>query len=167
MHPFLDIKTNTLRRLASGEFVLVDTRYPDALCRGCADFATCPLASTVRRCALFVPVFVFRDDTHLDDTLFNTIRLGRAWSQRLAEGSEIGLYTKTTDVLRRAVVRRIYWDDDKAALLRLHASRNHLGMTLADPAAELERKLRSMYGNNFYNSAKGLTALYLSPKLTL
>lgn len=162
MRPFQTVRLNSLKKLPDKTYTLNSKEYADALCRACERFDRCAQASSVKACAEFIPVFVFSNPANLDKQSFNTIRLGRAWYERLESGQIIGLYDKKNDLMYRARVTSIYWDSNKVEHLREHASRNHLGQTFDNPAAGLARELIKAYGKNFFAKAKGLTSIYLT-----
>lgn len=162
MHAFQTVRLNALRRLPDNTYRLTSKEHEDALCRACESFTTCSRASTVKTCEDFIPVFVFTDPVNLDKQSFNTIRLGRAWYDRLESGQIIALYDKKFDRMFKARVTTIYWSDNKKDMLKEHAARNHLGQTFDNPPADLARSLINSYGKNFFANAKGLTAIYLS-----
>ena len=162
MRAFQTVRLNALRRLPDKTYRLTSKEHEDALCRACERFERCPQASTVKTCADFIPVFVFSDPTNLDKQSFNTIRLGRAWYERLESGQEVALYDKKFDRMFRARVTTIYWDSNKKEHLVEHAPRNHLGQATDNPALDLAKILISTYGKNFFAKANGLTAIYLT-----
>lgn len=162
MKAFQTVRLNALKRLSDNTFRLTSKEHEDALCRAWERFERCSQASNVKTCSEFVPVFVFSDPTNLDRQSFNTIRLGRAWYERLESGQIVALYDKKFDRMFRAKVTTIYWSNNKKDILKEHASRNHLGQTYDNPPADLARTLISSYGKNFFARANGLTAIYLT-----
>ncbi|MGI1988644.1 hypothetical protein [Shewanella glacialipiscicola] len=163
-HKFLAVKTNALRRKTDFSYTLTVAKNEDALCEACALYSDCPLrqSALVKRCTEFMPVFVFADGNNLDKAIFNTLRIGKSWSDRLSIGQTIALYDKHTGTMSKAKVINIDWDIDKDSMLANHAAMNHLGMELSNPATELEKILQNNYGKGFYSKSKGLTAIYLS-----
>ncbi|MGF1781129.1 hypothetical protein [Vibrio fluvialis] len=162
MKAFQTVRLSSLKRLPDNTFRLTSKEHEDALCRACERFERCPQASQVKTCAEFVPVFVFDNPVNLDKQSFNTIRLGRAWYERLESGQEVALYDKKFDRMFRAKVTTIYWSDNKKEILKTHAPRNHLGQSFDNPPADLARSLVNSYGKNFFAKANGLTAIYLT-----
>lgn len=161
MNHFQTVRLNALKRLPDRTYRLTSKLNGNALCVACSSYNECPKASTVKTCAEFIPVFVFSDPTNLDNQSFNTIRLGKAWHERLEPGQTISLYDAKNDHKFNMKVVSVHWSIDKEDLLEDHAALNHLGKTYNNPASDLKKKLINMYGKNFFANAKGLTALYL------
>ncbi|MFQ2789883.1 hypothetical protein ACK302_05070 [Aeromonas caviae] len=102
-------------------------------------------------------------NANLDLPLYNTIRIGKAWSDRLPVGTRVGVWDDVKRELSFSVVRENYWGQDKQLVLAAHAGRNHIGMTLDSPATDLAGVLANCYGKGFYAKSFGLSVLYLSP----
>lgn len=162
---FTTVKTNSLRRNPDSSYTLRLSSDKDALCKACALYNDCPTRQSkqIESCFDFMPVFAFTDGTNLDKAVFNTIRIGEAWSKRLEIGQTIAIYDKKADTLMMAKVVDIDWSIDKEIMLERHAAINHLGMNLSNPPSELSKILQNNYGKGFYSKSKGLTAIYLSP----
>ncbi len=165
MHTFLTVKTNALRRYPDNHYTLTSASNGNALCDACAASSECPMRNERKRCAQFVPVLRFAVNANLDLPLYNTIRIGKAWSDRLPVGTRVGVWDDVKRELSFSVVRENYWGQDKQLMLAAHAGRNHIGMTLDAPATDLAGVLANCYGKGFYAKSFGLSVLYLSPSL--
>ena len=163
MQTFLTIKTNALRRYPDNHFTLTCASNGNALCDACAASSECPMRYQKKRCDQFVPVLRFAVSANLDLPLYNTIRIGKAWSDRLPVGSRVGVWDDVKRELSFAEVKGNFWGKEKDLVLAEHAGRNHIGMTLASPAVELAGVLANCYGMGFYAKSFGLSVLYLSP----
>jgi hypothetical protein len=163
MYPFLSVKTNALRRFPNSEFTLTCRSNENALCDACAASDACPQRNSKKRCADFIPVLRFAINANLYSGLYNTIRIGKAWSDRLQPGQRVGIWDDVERRLTFAVVETSHWSEDKAEILNLHAGRNHIGMTLDSPASQMPGVLMNCYGNGFYTKSWGLSAIYLQP----
>lgn len=164
MHKFLSVKTNALRRIQTNEFTLTCSSNGNALCDACAASDECPQRNTKKSCADFIPVLRFAINANLYAGVYNTIRIGKAWSDRLQPGQRVGIWDDVEERLTFAVVEASHWSDDKQQILDLHAARNHIGMTLDDPAAQMPGVLMNCYGKGFYAKSWGLSAVYLRPE---
>lgn len=163
MPQFLTIKTNALRRQADAHFTLTSKHNGNALCDACAASSECPQRNAKTRCAEFIPVLRFAVNENLELPLWNTIRIGKAWSDRLPVGSRVGVWDDVRKVLSYATVVDNHWGENKVDVLAGHAAKNHIGMTLDNPAVELAEVLANCYGRGFYAKSFGLSVLYLQP----
>tara|TARA_B110000037_G_C16905808_1_gene418103 strand:+ start:336 stop:674 length:339 start_codon:yes stop_codon:yes gene_type:complete len=94
---------------------------------------------------------------------FNTFRLGRAWSARVEVGTTVSLVdVETKKSFGKAVVESLGIYDMETAYLD-HAQHNHLMLDKdADYArANMDKLLRSIYGNMFVASANAMSVIYL------
>lgn len=164
MHKFLSVKTNALRRFPGNEFTLTCSSNENALCDACAASDACPQRNSKKRCADFIPVLRFAVNANLYAGPYNTIRIGKAWSDRLQTGQRVGIWDDVERRLSFAKVEVSFWHDDKREILNTHAYHNHIGMTLEDPAAQLPTVLMNCYGKGFYTKSWGLSAIYLQPE---
>lgn len=119
----------------------------------------------VRRCAEFVPGIGFQDPSGLIDGC-NTMRLGKAWSERVTEGDMIGLIDVTNgEIFGEATVSSVAVGEPAPVLSR-HSRKNHLfierriGRTKA--AEAMAKMLPNIYGNLIWKNAKAITAIYLT-----
>ena len=150
MYPFLNIKTNALRRNSDREFTLTSRTNKNALCESCAAFNECPRNSTTLACKEFIPVIRFS----VNDGLFhqgrvNTIRTGQAWFKRLEVGGKIALWDGVVGRLLTAVITDLHWEKDKALFLSEHARFNHMVVSGTVYVSEMERLLKSQIGSFF------------------
>lgn len=163
MYRFLTVKTNALRRHADAHFTLTSKHNGNALCDACAASSECPQRNSKTRCADFIPVLRFSVNENLSLSLWNTIRIGKAWSDRLPVGTRVGVWDDVREELSFATVVENFWGEEKAQVLAGHAAKNHIGMTLENPAVELAEVLANCYGRGFYAKSFGLSVIYLRP----
>lgn len=161
MHKFLSVKTNALRRFPSNDFTLTCSSNENALCDACAASDACSQRNTKKRCSDFIPVLRFAVNANLYSGPYNTIRIGKAWSDRLQTGQRVGIWDDVERRLTFAIVEASFWGEDKQEILNQHAHHNHIGMTLEDPVAQLPGVLMNCYGKGFYAKSWGLSAIYL------
>lgn len=163
MNRFLTVKTNALKRFPDASYTLTCAADGNALCNACAASTTCPSVNTRQRCSEFVPVLQFAINDNLTLPLYNTIRIGKAWSDRLPVGARVGVWDGVKRELTYAKVKASFWGEDKQQVLDHHAANNHIGMTLEFPRRQMAEVLQRCYGKGFYARSYGLSAIYLSP----
>ena len=154
----LDTDTRQLRRSADGLYRSGGGKIP---CNHCGWSLDCPL-QPLTACSLFLPALPFTDETGLQK-VSNTVRVGRAWTQRLTPGQTVALYnTKTKVIFGHAEVLsmshgRIH------DILRDHAAANHLMLDLhpKDAPQTLFAWQRQNYGPRIIHDETSLTAIYL------
>lgn len=163
MNEFLTVKTNALRKSASGEFTLNSAKSPDALCHACGAFSACSMRLKRKACSQFIPVLRFAVNDGFDvGAKRNTIRVGRSWYQRLTTGSRIGLWDNSEKRLLYATVNQVYWGLDKDEFLKEHAQYNHMVVAGKCAVEDFKQLLISCTGRGFYTNAKGLSAVYFT-----
>lgn len=120
------------------------------------------ISITLTECMDYQFPLVFRDISGTDG-LFNTFRLGSAWSKRLVTGNKVGLVDGDLKVFGTASVTSVMLLDRKEALSR-HSYRNHLMLDKNRfKASELLSKvLRNNYGKLVYNNCEVISVIYLS-----
>lgn len=149
------------------------------LCDGCAHSGICPTLKSKKRlekksgaslwiseCFHFSFCLVFQDVKGTDAPEFNTIRLGKAWGQRVRQGDVMGMINKAGEVYGLAEVQDIDWAE-KALIVQRNAWRNHLyvnsGMTQEQAGTDLLRRMPSIYGNLIYKNNDSATVIWLKP----
>lgn len=132
------------------------------ICDHCGHRATCRLVDQVSQCADFLPALPFTDETGLQK-VSNTMRVGRAWTERLQIGQTVALYhTKRREVFGYAQVLHHSYGPI-VPMLRLHAGANHLMLDtpLKKAPKVLGEWMRQNYGPRIINGDTTLTAVYL------
>lgn len=114
----------------------------------------------IRRCDQYMPPLVFRDKRGTDK-VFNTFRLGAAWSSRVQPGTEVALVDGGGQIFGTAKVRSVYHGaiEDMAILF---GEDNH--MLLEKDAVlpdDMLRVLRGAYGGMIYDAHDTATVIYL------
>lgn len=119
-----------------------------------------------------IPLLMFADIAGLNEPLFATFRLGRAWSQRVGQGSWVFIGHKD-QVLGAGVVQSV--DVGRVGdMLRTHAHNGHLELALrrASPdtynkEAAPDRRFASLsktYGPHRLTADSWLSVVYLNPR---
>lgn len=165
-----------LKRLPSGEFAASkDGTKNVPLCLACGAQPRCRLfkdlakvhwaAITVIRCQKFVPVIGFRAPIVGLDRTFNTMRLGKSWSERLKPGDFVALTdTKDDSIIGHARVTHVEVGAFDT-MVWAHGAENHL--VVDSPKGrnacieEVRHVLKKSYGK-FITPDSLLTAIYLS-----
>lgn len=132
------------------------------LCDSCGHNQTCSIRSQANMiCTDYQPVLAFKSMAGTENR-FNTFRLGGAWTKRLQPGQRIGLIDAKLNKTGEALVTDVHCGD-KLLMLEIHAARNHLMIAKPhqDPAIELARLLRNLYGTGFFAKAGFLTVIDL------
>lgn len=119
-------------------------------------------SAVISECAGYRPHLTFRDETGLDG-LFNTVRLGKAWHDRVTPGALVTLWHSKEDReigVARVVDRLIgrYCD-----IAPDHAHRNHTQLHLEREGAEqrLMKVLTGSYGTTFMKPERMVSVIYL------
>lgn len=147
-----------------------------SLCDDCGVQAECPTLKSKSRlerksgasmmithCPSFVYCLMFqnRKGTHLES--FNTIRLGKSWSERLKEGDKVALVDKT-GVYGFAEVLTVGLDTVEKIVMN-HAYLNHLyieqNLSQEEAGKDLLKKMPSIYGNLIFKNNTHATVIYL------
>ncbi len=118
-----------------------------------------------RWCEKFIPLVAFRPPLIGMETTFNTMRLGRAWTERLSTGTTVALYDSVADnIFGYARTRQVFAGGYNAILLA-HAKFNHCALhdKPEDPVAHVDAVLRKAYGAFMNKEDLQLQALYLTP----
>lgn len=167
-------KSKRVKRLESGVYTIepesVRSRN-DHLCQICGIKSNCPVLLSlnlpqihtevmVRNCARFVPTLSFKSPyIGLGFDLFNTLRVGTAWVNRLESGNIIALIDADNGaVIRYGKVHKVVYGNIEK-MLKIHAKFNHLAMG-GKNIAEVEKFIRKAYGNFLIKEAI-LTAIYI------
>lgn len=132
------------------------------LCESCGHFASCKIVNLdTMACTDYQPVIAFKNLAGTEDR-FNTFRLGGAWSFRVKVGQSIGLLDGKCNKVGEAVIEGVHCGD-KLDMLKAHAHMNHLMLAKPheDPVADLARRIRNLYGTNFFANAELFTVIYL------
>lgn len=132
------------------------------LCESCGNNQSCSIRSEANLiCTDYQPVLPFKTLAGTE-SLFNTFRLGAAWSKRVQPGQSIALINPKLEKVGEARVIEVHCGD-KLHMLEVHAARNHLMLAKPhqDPAVELARLLRNLYGGGFFAKAGFLTVIDL------
>lgn len=172
---------NNLRRIKlteTGRWTLLsaaDRAKPIHLCDYCSIKSIClsprrlaaivvdfDLAAVISECAGYRPFVSFRDSKGLDAT-FNTVRLGKAWHDRVKVGGRVTLWSGrdeaeigTAEVTGKHVGR--YCD-----LAPEHARFNHSQLGLPDAGApeRLTKVLIGSYGSTFFKPERAVSVIYM------
>lgn len=138
------------------------------MCLHCSSNASCNVANTlksgdqIKMCSHYQYPIAFRSLKGTEG-LFNTMRMGKAWSGRLLGGETIGLLNKDGELEARAKVRTVLLLPRKEAL-DLHARFNHM-MINEDPidaSQRLAKVLRNVYGKIVWERETHITVIYAS-----
>ncbi|MFV8944241.1 hypothetical protein [Moellerella wisconsensis] len=167
-------KHKRVRRLESGVYTIEPNSVlarNDHLCQICSISSNCPIQialkqtqghaeATIKTCARFVPSISFKSPyVGLNSSLFNTLRAGTTWQERLVKDKVIALTdSETGDIIRFGKVRSVVSGNvDK--MLTIHAKFNHLvmgGQTVDD----VKKVIKQSYGHFLKEDSK-LTAVYI------
>lgn len=173
----IDTNVRSVKRSEVGATVLTKaTARLNPLCHYCAVQARCEyraqirsaeragkLSAPVTTCAEYHYPIHFRDTTGIDHPGFNTVRLGEAWSKRLAPGDWVGLLNSDKQILHTAQVKQVQVVSLDTNGLLPYASANHLliGQPLdADQASDkLLKILRNSYGKLVFENNRTCTVI--------
>lgn len=125
----------------------------------------------VSSCAMFVPCLTFSVLHGLDRDLFNTVRIGGAWSDRLKPGNDVALIdTKNGKFLELREVYRVF-SGKLSDIIQDHARFNHAllheiseGLDKSEAPQRLERILKNAYGTNIASGDRTASVIYLKRK---
>lgn len=140
----------------------VTYRMKQGLCDSCGVSDGCSIrAGGVQQCTDYQPVISFKSLKGTEGE-FNTFRLGGAWFTRVKPGQLIGILNDKCEKVGDALVKAVHCGD-KQRMLNDHASMNHLILSREtdEPAVELRRLIRNLYGTNFLAKAELMTVIYL------
>lgn len=154
----IDTDTRQLRRNAEGQYVSGAGKIP---CDHCGNIMHCAMAP-MQTCSVFMPAIPFSVLVGMN-RLFNTIRVGKAWTQRLDPGQMIALYeAREKRIFGHARVIG-HTSGGITGMLEDHARANHLMLDTppADAPAILHSWLRQNYGPRIITDQTNLTAIYL------
>jgi len=140
----------------------------DSLCKSCANDLSCEASDHifVHQCAIYQPILGFQPKIVGMEGVFNTIRPGKAWCERLNAGDTVGLLNvKSGELIGRCEVEGVdsgFIDD----MLTTHAHNNHLMLECekGDAAAMLRAILQRLYGPQIINDNSTVTVIYLRRK---
>lgn len=174
-----DMDTRMIRRLESDAFTVESQSAITAARRLCDHCATekCHIRNYLKRntsamlqikvesCATFTPALGFSVLTGLDAPRWNTVRLGKAWAERLKPRQRVAI----VDTTSRRIMRYMRVERAEAATLSqivaTHATRNHalVGRALSaeEASAALTKILQNAYGRNYAAPGKPASVIYL------
>lgn len=118
-------------------------------------------------CSEFEFALVFQSAKGLDAPVFNTMRLGSSWINRVDPGDYVSLVVKGEFYGRAKVLSKEFGDIN--TMVMTHAANNHLyvndGRGRVEIGSEMLKKLPGIYGNLIYrnNIDKGMTVIELEP----
>lgn len=160
MKVVLDTDTRQLRRDQAGFYSVGAGKL---LCDMCGWLTVCG-GKLLRagKCDEFMPVLTFQDEVGLHK-VSNTMRVGRAWTQRLVPPQDVALYNVRAKVIFGHAQVLSTDDGNIVSMLKAHAHANH---TMLDtPNHEAPTKLgawmRQNYGPRIIHEGTTLTAIYL------
>ena len=131
------------------------------ICDHCGYNKICSQAP-ISECDKFLPALPFNDISGTQK-IFNTVRIGKAWSERLSIGQNIALYdVNSLKIFGFASVLNIFTGQIEEILKR-HAHANHLMLAEMPEEAEsiLYQWMRQQYGPRIVHDQAKLTAIYL------
>lgn len=132
------------------------------LCSNCGQGYECNVREDdVQACQAYMPVIMFKSFAGMD-TQFNTFRLGSAWKNRVYPGKIVALVDADGNKVCEAVVEAVRAGDRQQMILE-HSDQNHLiiARNSRNPAKDMAKILRNLYGPNFLARAEQITVLYL------
>ena len=139
----------------------------DTLCDRCGKKFDCALYEislvekgrtvVVMDCEEYLFPIKFNNLIGTNQSYWNTIRMGGAWSQRVSPGDKVILLDNSNFPSRAATVLKSV-TSDADTIVRKHYKHNHMK---PESAQEMEKILRRSYGNLVYESSKFATAIYL------
>lgn len=129
----------------------------------CSNYATLS-------CKDFTPALTFKYPIKgIENEIFNTFRIGKAWSKRVSAGSLVCLVeTKNNTVVTHCKVLSVYVGE-KLEMAKRYGKDNHTmqSMNLSHEsddiiAISMLERLRKTSGNMIYNSSDYVTVIYLT-----
>lgn len=158
------MKTNTRAiRVKAGSLTLGPTaiKNGETLCDYCGAFEFCTLDKTATACNKLIPPMLFTNPVGLEGA-FSTLRLGRAWIERLRYTRHLTLF----DVNRNEIIGYAKVNDvvsgNLGDVIAFSADSNHtlIGVDVEDKPAALRKIIRNHYGNNYAADDRPATAIY-------
>jgi len=127
-------------------------------CDNCAIRSMC--GAELTECPIMVPTLSFSDRFGTGG-VFNTLRLGKAWSQRIHPGQLIALHD-SDGVYGYAEVQQLYCGEFYP-MMKTHAHANHLmlGKDFETAIAAMTEWFKKQYGPTVVKEATKITAVYL------
>lgn len=157
--PLIDTDTRQLKRDLDGFYRSGAGKKP---CAHCGDRAACAWVDTQVKCETFLPALPFTDELGLDRRC-NTIRVGKAWTERLVIGQTVALYhAKRQTIFGHSTVLATI-AGPISDILAAHARFNHLLLDTPPAAAAetLHSWLRRNYGPRIIHENTRISAIYL------
>lgn len=119
----------------------------------------------VRACTEFIPTLSFSVLAGLDLPLWNTVRVGKAWPERLKTGDEVAIYDTVNGKLVRYMRVKAMRTGPLVSICDRFAASNHAiqaeGLRGSEAATRLLRILRNAYGSNIASPDRDGTAIFL------
>lgn len=157
----IDTDTRQVRRDAAGFY---RSGAGKNICDHCGHRSVCANVDQTNSCADYLPALPFVGDVGFEPgRVANTMRVGRAWTERLDEGQTVALYdTKLKEIFGYAEVHGLF-AGPIVEMLQAHASDNHIMLTTHPFKAptELGAWMRQNYGPQIIHDRTTLTAIYL------
>jgi len=178
------VNTNTrpIKRVEEGFTVIGSEKDRNkSICEFCSGRDTCSILYNANRyaehaklqivtCKSFVSPIPFTDPTGLDQAIFNTVRLGEAWFNRLKYGDYVSLTGNDKTSIGFKMVQSVHTGPAKE-MLQEHAKLNHLilgdrestqtDVSNNEKVSRLTNVLKKQYGPHIFNESKPLTVIYL------
>lgn len=166
-------KIRWVRRLNTGVYTIEpESNFTrSALCNLCGIDAACPILQSMKKfsehaeiqvktCGRYVPLIGFRRPyLGLQASLFNTLRLGTTWADRLTADKVVAITdAKSGRILRFGKIDRVVtgpFDE----MIQIHGKMNHLALG-GKTVEEVNTMLRKAY-HNFLREDPQLTAIYI------
>lgn len=109
---------------------------------------------------------IFQQTKGLNQPFFNTIRLGRAWANRLEPKARVSLLDTSHTYIGDAIVEGVELESKQNALDK-HANMNHLlvedQLESTEASDCMHKILRNAYGKMVFENASELSIIYLKP----
>jgi len=157
----IDTDTRQVRRDASGFY---RSGAGKRICDHCGHKTTCPISGWGLLCNWYLPALPFVGDVGFKPGKpANTMRVGRAWTERLDVGQTVALYdTKLKEIFGYATVVSTH-AGPILPMLKEHAKHNHIMLKTPKrkAPAELGAWMRQNYGPQIIHDRTTLTAVYL------
>lgn len=175
----MDLNLRSLKRVDEG-YTLIPTSKDHVnrnLCAHCATkgcmvksyhatwaaTADAAIVTETTLCSMYTPPIGFNDRSGLVDGC-NTIRLGKAWSERVREGDTVAFLDTSTNQLfgKATVAESLHGTPDK--ILYNHSMHNHLftgsGVKKGRARTEMVKMLPKIYGNLYWEQARYISVIY-------
>ena len=159
----------TIRRLDSGHLTCLPKSVGERrLCDSCGALGLCDIAEKseiiVSSCTDYIFTLRFFSTKGLSSRQFNTLRLGKAWGERVSVGSHVRL----VDVKGEHIDYRKVLDvkvGPKEQIIREFAKQNHLlaesDVTNEEAGDWMIKQMPNLYGNLIYKNNALCTAITL------